>query len=328
MPKSDHFLANDPNWAFYQPETGFQTHYVAVNRKTRRWRTRSISNVSTCREGLIHNIRQGLQSGLCDRVQTGPHRWQFDLCQTKDADLTHPRGKGPGKTNLKLRKSVFLTHYNEAIKEETLLKFVQATDIIVGPICVLLASHRPEGDWWKTDPNKVCDGTYIYWSGSDNFFLQHPALVSLMAGLYRQVALLCKAGYGDKIIESIDYREIEECLSTNNWRQALAIIDKTRPWIEVPCAKNGYVINFPFPLGYWRRLQRLQRGARRHGYEKLFDQSFGEGWSLEHKGHQWSGMYNIWGEKGKLTGAHRRLMELGRPLRRKRSGNKSATRSA
>ena len=134
--------------------------------------------------------------------------------------------------------------------------------------------------------------------------------------------MLCRAGFADQILESVDQKEIEECLSSGSWRQALLIIRKTRPYIEVPVGKKGRVGNYVFPLGYWQRMHRLQIGARRHGYETLLDQDFTTGWSLEMKGTNWTGLYNFWGEKGKPSEAHSRLMKLGKP-RSKESGSES-----
>jgi hypothetical protein len=275
---------------------------------------------------MIYNIRQGLQKGLCQKVSTGRKDWQFSLRQTQDVDLADPAAKRAGMTVMKIHRNAFK---QKVLSQRLLGHFAKTADVVMGPICVLLGHSRPEGEWWRTDPDKILVNSYLHWYGSDNFFLQHPALVSLVGGLYRQIALLCRAGLAEEVINSVDYREVEECLSSNDWRLALAITKAARPWIEVPCAQHGYVANFPVPLEngwYWRRLQRLQRGARRHGYEKLLGQNFTEGWALEAKGTQWSGLYSFWGQKEEPTEAHRRLMELGRPLRRKKSGNKQAPR--
>lgn len=325
MPVSEHPLAQEEDWVFAQPDVGFSTHYVAVDCETGERQVRSIASANTCREGVIYNIRRGLQENLCRKVQPRGKKdeWSFKFQQTKEVDLQDPAAKEAGMSAMRINRSAF---NRKVLSKRFLGKFIKATDIVMGPLCVLLAHHRPEGDWWRTNPEEILLGPYVYWYGLDNFFLQHPALVSILTGLYRQIALVCRAGHTDEIIASVDYREVEECLSTNNWKQALAIVKGTRPWIEVPCAKHASTVNYPFPPGYWQRLQRLQRGARRHGYEKILGQSFVEGWALEEKGTQWTGSYNFWGQKGELTDAHRQLMELGRPSRRKKSGNKPAPR--
>lgn len=326
MSVSKHPLAKSEAWVFAQPEVGFSTHYVAVNLETGQREVRSISNLASCREGVVYNIRQGLQGSLCQKKHANSKaEWEFTFHQIKEVDLRDPVAKEAGRTIMKINRSAL---HAKVLSNCFLRKFAKACDIVMGPVCVMLGMHRPEGDWWRTDPEKILENSHLCWYGSDNFFLQHPVLVSIVTGLYRQVALACRAGYADQILASVDYQEVEECLSTNNWKQSLAIIKETRPWIEVPCAKGGGVVNYPFPPGYWRRLKCLQRGARRHGYEKVLGQNFVDGWALEAKGNHWSGLYNFWGQEGELTQAHRQLMELGKPLRRKKSGAKPASRLA
>lgn len=319
-------LAGDEKWVFVQPEVGFHAHYVAVDCGNQERETRSISNVAICREGVVHNVRQGLQGSLVQKVKTGPDDWQFVFQQIKDIDLEDPAAKEAGMTFMRIHKKSLDKKY---LSKKILREFVMATDIVMGPVCVLLGRHRPVGEWWRTPPEEILQGDYLRWHGSDNFFLQHPALVSLVSGLYRQVALLCRAGRGGEIIETLDYREVEECLSSGDYKLALPIIEKTRHWIEVPLGQDGHAPNYPFPKGYWRRLKCLQRGLRRHGYEKLMGQNFIDGWALEAKGQAYNGMYALWGmNKKKATAAGRQLTDLGRFIRRKDSGDKSAPRIA
>ncbi len=318
-------LAGDEKWVFAQPRVGFSTHYIAVHCKTQERESRSIANAAICREGLVHNIRQGLQGSLVQKVKTGSEEWEFTFQQIKHIDLEDSAAKEAGMTSMKIHKASLNKKY---LSKKTLKQFSLAADIVMGPVCVLLGRDRPIGEWWRTPPEKILQEDYLHWHGSDNFFLQHPALVSLVSGLYRQVALLCRAERAGEILETIDYREIEECLSSGDHTQALEIIEKTRHWIEVPCGTNGHDINYPFPQGYWRRLKCLQRGLRRHGYETLMGQSFVDGWALEAKGENYTGMYALWGPKKDRTSAGKSLTELGRFIRRQKSEDKSAPRVA
>lgn len=320
MPKPKHPLAGDEKWIFAQPDVGFSTHYVSVHQKTEEREVRSISNVATCREGLVHNIRNGLQGGLCLKVSTGANEWEFRFQQVKDVDLEDPAAKEAGMTAMRIQRTAFT---QKVLSKKLLGQFVQVADIVAGPVCVLLSNRRPEGEWWRTPIEKVLVENYIHWYGSDNFFLQHPVLVSLVSALYRQVALLCRAGRAKEIIKAVDYKQVEECLSSGDYKLALEIINQTRPWIEVPAGKNGNEINYPFPEGHWRRLKCLQRGRRRHGYPKLLGQDFGEGWDLLSKATQWTGMYSFWGPIGSRTDRHRQLVELGKLIKRKENGDKS-----
>ena len=321
MAEAEHPLKGDEKWVFAQPDVGFNTHYVSVHQKTGEREVRSISNASSCREGVVHNIRGGLQSGLCLKVNTGPKEWEFAWQQIKDVDLADPSAKEPGMTLLKIQRTTFT---QKALSKKFLEEFVQVADIVAGPVCVLLSTGRPEGEWWRTPADKVLQDGFIYWYGSDNFFMQHPVLVSLVSGLYRQVALLCRAGRAKEIIASVDYKLIEECLSSGAHESALEIISQTRPWIEVPIGKHGNEVNYPFPVGHWRRLKCLQRGRRRHGYPKLLGQDFCEGWNLLKKANEWTGMYSFWGRESEVTDKGRQLIELGKLIRRKKSGGKPA----
>lgn len=321
MPKAKHPLEGDEKWVFAQPDVGFNARYVSVHQKTGERETRSISNATTCREGLVHNIRQGLQNGLCLKVSTGPDEWEFSWCQVKNVDLTDPAAKESGMTALKIQRTALT---QKVLSKRFLTQFIQVADIVAGPVCVLLSTGRPEGEWWRTPIEEVLQDNFLYWYGSDNFFMQHPVLVSLISGLYRQVALLCRAGRAKEIIASVDYKQVEECLSSGDYKIALKIIEQTRPWIEVPTGKSGNEINYPFPVGHWRRLKCLQRGRRRHGYPKLLGQDFGEGWDLVSKATQWTGMYSFWGQKNGVTDKGHQLIELGKLIRRKKSGDKQA----
>lgn len=326
MKASENPLVGDKNWCFHQPNLGFRTKYVATDDKSGERVIRSTSHATSCRENLIHAIRQGLQSGLCQKVRTGKSEWDFVFKQIKSVDLSDSATKEAGANAMKLNWDGLNDCGNK--KKLVLIDFVRVVDTVMGPMCVLLASSRPEGEWWRTPEEEILKKDFLYWWGSDNFFLQHPVLASIVSGLYRQAALLYRAGYEDRIMGSVDYKDIEDCLSTGSKQHALEILRKTRPWIEVPPGKDGYVANYPFPQGYWTRMHRLQIGARRHGYEKILNQNFSEGWDLEAKKTHWTGLYSFWGEKGEYTDAHTRLMDLGRPKSLGKGGKKSEKESA
>jgi len=98
---------------------------------------------------------------------------------------------------------------------------------------------------------------------------------------------------------------------------ALLLIKKTRNWIEVPVGENGYRVNYSFPLGFWRRLIRLQRAIRKVGYEETIGQTFHEGWATT-GGTEFRGAYSFWGDEGELTNHHKHLMKIGAPRRQTR----------
>ena len=201
-------------------------------------------------------------------------------------------------------------------------EFLQVCDRVLGPIAVLLGPWRPEGDkWWRTNPKTALrakgDRKFVYWQGSDNWFLAHPATVGIATGLYRQCFHLCGAGVADRIIKDVSEEEISEVMSTNSQKQALLLLKKTRTWVEVPVAEKGYTINYAFPFGFWRRLIRLQRAIRRHGYEESLGEDFHEGWGTTGE-HAYHGAYHFWGEANELTDHDHHLMKMGAPRRKER----------
>lgn len=328
MTRTDHpVVQKTPDrWLYSQPQVGLHCSYATVDLETEKVARHSLTTLNTCREGIIHDIRTKLQKEFCKSVKVGPNAWDMGFERKQGILLDQEEDLGPKKNFLKIYTVSYLANLPEAAV------FSQAMDTVLGIACVLLDPTRPTGDWWETPEEDVYqkarkdgrEAVWAYWYGPGNFCLQHPALVAIITGLYRQVALLCNAGFAEDIIAAADHDRVREAITNCDWREALSIASDIRPWIEVPVGKHGHAINYPFPLGYWQRFMRLQRGSRRHGYEKVFGQDFIEGWALENKSSAWTGLYGLWGEKGKLTNYHRRLMDLGKPLKRRKNGSKSA----
>ncbi len=311
-------------WQFSQPNLGFEAKYVSVNKDGKR-EVHSMQHLSTCREGMVSRTRKDFQDKFCTASGTGGMAWSFEFERAETViDLSDPIAKGAGDTRLLVNASM--------LKQSDHPLFLQVSDYLVGNVCVLLnPNERIEGDWWKTDPAKALlpdEGgkNCVGWNGTDNFFLHHPALASLVTGLYRQSLLLTKAGFAEEILATVSQEKVDKALTTGSWRQALANCKKLRQWIEVYTPGGGHVVNFPFPQGYWLRFMRLHQALRRHGYQEVFDQDFVEGWNLLSKKSDWSGMYNFWGSKKGESGgdgnsrqaeARRRLMKLGKPRERK-----------
>lgn len=310
-------------WQYSQPNLGFEAKYVSIDQEGKR-EVRSMRHLATCREGMISQARSDFQGIFCKKKSNGTMTWNFSFEKSEAViDLSDPVVKEPGDTRLLVNASM--------LSRKQHATFLQVADYIVGNVCVLLnPNERRTGDWWVTDPEdclvpdaagKNCVG----WNGTDNFFLHHPALTSLVTGLYRQALLLTKAGCGEEVLASLDRGKVEEALTNGSWRQALANCKKLRSWIEVYTPGGHNEKNFPFPEGYWLRFMRLHQALRRHGYQEVFDQDFVEGWNLLSKESNWTGMYNFWGNKKGEVGQEgspqadrrRHLMKLGKPRERK-----------
>ncbi len=309
-------------WQFSQPNLGYEAKYVSVDKDGKR-EVRFLRHLSTCREGILSKSRKEFQGLFCKKEPNGTLVWNFDFKRSEMViDLTDPAAKGPGDAKLLINASMLSRSLHPL--------FLEVADYIVGDVCVLLnPEERIEGEWWRTDPKNclIADAAgknCVGWNGTDNFFLHHPALGSLITGLYRQALLLTKAGYGEEILASVDRDKVDKALTTGSWRQALANCKKLRQWIEVYTPGGAYNANFPFPEGYWLRFMRLHQALRRHGYQTVFEQDFVESWNLLSKGNNWTGMYDFWGNKNGDAGSEsnaqsdrrRHLMKMGKPKER------------
>lgn len=311
------------SWQYSQPNLGYEAKYVSIDKDGKR-EVRYLKHMATCREGMVSRTRSDFQRIYCVKRSNGSMVWNFDFTESGGGiDLADPAAKGPKDTRLLVNASML----NKSKHEE----FLQVADYLVGNVCVLLnPDSRIEGEWWVTDPKDCLVGdtagkNCVGWNGTDNFFLHHPALASLVTGLYRQALLLTKAGCGKEILGTLDRSKVDKALTSGSWRQALANCKKLRQWIEVYTPGGQYQTNFPFPEGYWLRFMRLHQALRRHGYQEVFNQDFVSGWNLLSKDNNWTGMYSFWGSKKGDVGQEsseqaerrRRLMKLGKPRERK-----------
>jgi hypothetical protein len=335
--KPAHPLTGNVKWIFNQPNLGLRVPYVLVSPNGDR-EVASMQMANTCREGLISTIRQVLvqrATNVEEYVESKNKGWgricarRVEHKVIKQVDLCDPAGKAQ-PTSLKIQ---WHPHYMRGWETFEPDKFLQVCDVVMGPVMVLLSPHRVAGaDWWRSDGEKTIenlDGSrYIHWFGSDNWFLAHPVTVSIATGLYRQCFHLCGVpGLADTILATVPPEDVVEVMSTNNAPLALSLIKQTRPYIEVPAGSNGNRHNYPFALGLWRRLMRLQRAVRRTNYAEALGQDFVTGWNLISGQGEWKGVYSFWGDEGELTNYHRHLMKAGAP-RRKSSGEKVANRTS
>ena len=324
MSEDKHPLMGNPKWVFNQPQVGIRARYLAVESEVDNPKKTvlTVEAGSTCREGVISSIREVFQARLTNVKEVNASEGQGWKSQrpkwttTKEVDLQDPASKQE-RSYLKIQwHSAWMQDWEPSVEE-----FIKVCNVVIGPITVLLGPWRPEGeDWWKTDPKEALrkkgDHEFVYWNGTDNWFLAHPATVGIATGLYRQCFHLCIAGFAGEVIKTLSEEEVSEVMSSNSLKLAMRAIKKTRPWIEVPVGANGGKINYAFPFGLWRRLTRLQRAVRRYGYEESLGQTFHEGWATT-VGMDYSGLYAFWGTEGELTDHHRHLMKMGVPRRKK-----------
>ena len=319
-----HPLTSEPTWLFTQPYINVRSSVFLKDVETAEEIRMNIMSFSHCREGLISDIRTTLKKRTTNFIKKGECAWEGVLAPTHSLTLNDSRCLGAWDTVLSVLDVPDPTT-GPIIKDNVVKKFLKVADAIVGIPSLLLNPNREPGDWWRTDTKTACRGDshrrFIDWGGADNFLLRHPALLAIITGLYRQAFWLCRSGYEDKVLASVDYSQVEKVLTKPTWKEALELAEQLKTWISVPVPQRGSVGNVSFPwypraskqVSYWQRFIRLQRALHRHSADEVFAGDIFESWALLNKGSQFSGAISFWGEAKRLTPAHKRLMELGKP---------------
>lgn len=321
-----HPLTGHVSWVFFQPNINVHSSALLRDLKTEEEIKINITAYSDCREGLISDIRRTLQNRTTKFVKAGRRAWEGANKPTHSITLDDARCLGKGNTVLSVNEAFWKVCTTKDQVEE----FLRVCDAIVGIPSLLLNPNRKPGEWWRTDPEKAVrekprvidwDARVIDWNGTDNAFLRHPALFASVTGLFRQAFWLCRAGFGKKVLESVDYSKVEKVLTEPTWKEGLELAEALKTWICVPVPQGGNTKNVSFPwyprsakqVSYWQRFIRLQRALHRHSADEVLGGDIFEGWDLLKKGTQYSGAFSFWGEAGGLQPAHKRVMALGKP---------------
>lgn len=319
-----HPLQGRANWKFSQPSTIFATTYPLRDLRTGEVRQQSLECNFSCREGLLNNVRVALQKHLMEDRE-GSSTWSKVFVQTGEIAFDDEKGVVPGKTYM----STHIPNHpvrDDALKEKYAAQLYKVANIVAGLPLLLLNPQRKPGEWATLPPRfKPVVENYARWFGVDNSLLRHPALLSVGSGLFRQAALLVNCHLAEEVIASAPTEEVERVLVEADWKAAFGLIDQVRPWIQILPGQGGNYENYPIPwtryvrngTSYWQRFIRLHRALRRHGFEDVLE-SFIQGWNLDGKAKDYSGAFSFWGADGKLSEAHKRVMLLGKPLKRKR----------
>jgi hypothetical protein len=323
-----HPLTDNAKWIFWQP-------YIQVKSTVLLMDSMKIANdegkliapvsQSTCREGVLSNMRSYLWKQVMSEEREGYKKTFKRLHRLRlfDARL-HEDMQGANEIRINANGLKPKGKHTEPLSQETIEEYLLVADALVGIPSVLLSHRRPEGEWWRTDPTTCQHGEYIHWGGTDNWFMRHPTLLAISTGLARQAALLTAHGLGDQVLDRVDRAEVEEVLTTGDWKLATGLCNKLRDFIEVPNGAGGAFQNYPFPFGQWKRFDRLQRAQRRHNYEKVFGGNLYDCWGLnpEQAGGSWSGSFAYWGNPGAENENFNLLMKLGEPRRRAKGAAK------
>lgn len=284
-----------------------------------------------CREETAYAVAHALKQRVVT-VKKVRGSWRSVETQTHSINLDAPATKQPNATVLLL--------YNDGdgyrgsdvgipcTRPGCLQSLIESFDALVGNVGVLLDPDWYQGDWWQTRPEECIrkwrDSPAFHYYGTSNYFLQHPSLLHIVLGLFRQVYLLRQQNQDVDLLGALNREDVVEALTNGDPELALQNLEKIRPWLEVGGNhKQGY----PFPRGYWNRLVNLHKAIYNHGYEEVFGGSIEYRWGLlsqvdiaqdqddfydeEIDGDKLGGVWSYWGESNR-TKAARRLATLAR----------------
>lgn len=260
-----------------QPFIGFRSQFRSVPIGKGKSVTRTINYGGSCREELVWDAREYLQSQSVSWKKVRG-TWRNKVTLTSTIDIDAPALKQPLVTYLWVNEEDWDGNYKQICRRACCLSsFPELLDAVAGPVAVLLNPDRYLGDWWTTSAKETLAGGEMRWYGTDNFFLRHPVLTSLMMGMFRQGVLLHQQGFDESILKSVKRKDIEDCLSNADPVLAMRILRRLRPWLEV--TKN-LSPHFAFAKGHWDRLGQLHKAIYKHGYDTLFDADIQRSWNI------------------------------------------------
>lgn len=275
----------------------------------------------SCREEIIYLLADHLRD-LTFSQQKDRNSWRTTVKEKAKINTESSPLKQPEITYLWIQdydEEFGESTFNFCTRKDCLKSLIETLDALVGNVCVLLSEDRYKGNWWQTTSEEAVvtlkedygvSCRTIRWYGTDNFFLRHPALVSIVLGLFRQTLLLHEVGATDDILRAVPRKDTLRALNDADEKLALRNVKKLRPWIE--CGIPGDT-RFPFPKGRWDRLLQLHRALYRHGCKKVFNGDFAQRWDLEDFGTEaLNGADDYWGRGKNITAAGFRLQKLGK----------------
>lgn len=244
--------------------------------KTKKKHSYIISGSSTCREGIIYQLRRKLSNRISTLKATrSPYGFMSQVRIINSyIDLEDLTNKQPDKTWIHISKA--------SIGKCPKQKFLHVTDAIIGPLALLINPDRPRRSCLISTLHNTQDQG-LKWRGVDNSILYSPALVAIFTGLYRQCATLCRIGYASQILEYVDRKTVVQIIQQNNVQEAKKMIKLLQSWVVVPVPRNGNRTNIAFPLGYFSRLNTICRAVEKHNTHKVFSKGLLISWRLKHR---------------------------------------------
>lgn len=289
-----------------QPPLGFATkvRIIPLEGERKPADIHRLSSSSICREGLIYQIRRDLGLRLSERVECRSS-WGFRFFKRElaaEVDLGFEGTHQPDVTKMWIN----LPKPGQGRPPYT--ELIQTADAVTGLVCLILNPDRYCGNWWRTTAQdaKASAPSRFVWYGTDNFFLAHPALTSIVFGLFRQSLRLVKAGQVGALSTLAPRAEVRKALDQSDHERALHLVKRLKPLIACPLKTRQYPIrsiNFDF-------LFDLHKAIYKHGFEEVFGAP-SKAWNCQMLYSDKNGSYSYFGASAS-TNTARRIKELAR----------------
>lgn len=309
-----------------QPVLGFETkvRVVPLEGEKGKPKTCSLSGSASCREELNYYIRNRLGSLTYKSVaKPSSSPWEFssyDRKRVAEIDLDFEDTHQPDVTKMWINLPVYhrvyrrgRTHHHQFPQwTPSYTRLIETTDALTGLVCLILNPDRYYGNWWRTTVQDakvkgVGSMKCFIWYGTDNFFLAHPALTSIVFGLFRQSVRLVKAGQVDALSTRAPRAEVRKALDQSDPERALHLVKKLKPLI----ASTSKTRQYPIRTAHFDFLFDLHKAIYEHGFEKVFGTP-SKAWNCQVEyGGLVNGSYTYFGA-GASTSAAKRIKELAR----------------
>jgi len=283
-----------------QPQFGFTTAVGAVpcnpKKKEDEPKLRSISCRSSCREAINYQIRSSIRD--ISYRKENPALWSSPLRKMFDIDLDLEQAHQPDVTKLWIN----LPADSSKLYKSRPRDFIKTTDAITGLTCLILNPNHYCGNWWRTPlPSSKESSSVFLWYGTDNFFLAHPAITSIVFGLLRQSTLLATKDLQQTLQSLAPRSEVRKALDDSDHERALYLVKRLKPLI-VSSSRSCF---FPIRESHFRFLFDLHRSSYKHGLKKVFG-NITDAWKV--KGGYWTvpkGSYSYFGERASTRAAQK-----------------------
>lgn len=311
------------NWSnldITQPSIGFMTRIKLVPSDGEPT-IKDFSASSSCREEMNYNVRNRFGHMTYRNVPKKgmQYKWQgHDRKKVAEIQLDDESLKQPFVTklwiNMPERVNVPRSASRRTRRRSMLAPIssyqhlIHVTDALVAPVCLLLNPDRYAGDWWRTSLGEARGNTTRFtWYGVDNFILCHPAVLSIVFGLFRQSVRLVRAGETGVLSDLVPRDEIRNALDQADADHAVDIVKRLKPLLGCKTTSRQY----PIRAGQFNFLFDLHKAIYSKGLTEVFG-PVSDAWNCRQEyGGLTNGSYTYFGPTSQNRNA-KRVKELAR----------------